>query len=329
MAPSLDAQDRSSMTRNIGRQALADFFTSMLSQKAHWYNMSNPLVFDPSSAVIDRIFPPMSTLLSLEPRTMDSVLQACGLAQERKGRTIPNLNAWTDFIAEARLDVELTTFTIENKRRYFIRIGSWHKLRHPAKLPLSCWREKHAAPKLRLSALTKAFAVSVGHMNITAPHIGYESDSEESIESASIELTKEERSSNVNDEASNVEVTVEAIPTTLLPDPSKFPLLHSLGVCTTKMDRLIQEIIKFHGSETITFTRGNNREGTIVVLPSFRTLERYSAELSKRESAINAIINSIMKSTGSTEEKSAECLLNILFSQFEETFVSLCMEKDF
>jgi hypothetical protein len=34
-----------------------------------------------------------------------------------------------------------------------------------------------------------------------------------------------------------------------------------------------------------------------------------------------------MKSTGSTEEKSAECLLNILFSQFEETFVSLYMEK--
>jgi hypothetical protein len=93
------------------------------------------------------------------------------------------------------------------------------------------------------------------------------------------------------------------------------------------MDRLIQEIIKFHGSETITFTHGNNREGTIVVLPSFQTLDRYSAELSKRESAINSIINSIMKSTGSTEEKSAECLLNILFSRFEETFVSLCMEK--
>jgi hypothetical protein len=86
MAPSLDAQDTNNMTRIIGRQALADIFTSLVSQKAHWYNMSNPLVFDPSSAVIDRIFLPMSTLLSLEKGTMDSVLQACGLAQERKGR---------------------------------------------------------------------------------------------------------------------------------------------------------------------------------------------------------------------------------------------------
>jgi hypothetical protein len=173
-------------------------------------------------------------------------------------------NAWMVFIVEARLDVEFTTFTIENKRRYYIRIGSWNKLRHPAKLTLSCWREKLAAPTLRVSALMKAFAVSVGHMSICiiAPHIVNESDSEDSIKSPSIELTKEGRSS-----------TVEAIPTTYLLDPSKFPLLHSLGVCTTKMDRLIQEIIKFHGSETITFTCRNNREGTIVILPSFWTLE--------------------------------------------------------
>jgi hypothetical protein len=104
----------------------------MVSQKARWYNMSNPFFCDPSSAEIDQIFPPMSTLLSLEPGTMDLVLQACGIAQERRGRMTPNLNAWKGFIAEAWVDVEFTTFTIENKRRYFIRIGSWNKLRHPA-----------------------------------------------------------------------------------------------------------------------------------------------------------------------------------------------------
>lgn len=313
MAPSLDAQHINNMERITGRQALTDFFTSMVSQRAHWYNMSNPFVFDPSSAVIDRIFPPMSTLLSLEPGIMDSVLQACGLAQERKGRMAPNLNAWKDFVAEARVDVEVTTFTIENKRRYFIRIGSWNKQRHPAKLPLSCWRDKLDAPKLRISVLTKAFAESVGHMNIRiAYHINIKSDDR----NESVEAAKEEKNTEANDEASkpSVETTLRAIPTTVLPDPSKFPLLHSLGVCTTKMDRLIQEIIKFHGSETITFTRGNNREGTIVILPSFRTLERYTVELSKRESAVDSIIKSISHSTSSTEEKAAECLLNILFS---------------
>jgi hypothetical protein len=35
----------------------------------------------------------------------------------------------------------------------------------PAKLPLTCWRERLAAPKLWISVLTKVFAESVSHMN--------------------------------------------------------------------------------------------------------------------------------------------------------------------
>jgi hypothetical protein len=42
MAPSLDAQVLTNMARNIGHQALADFFASMVTQKAHWYNLTNP-----------------------------------------------------------------------------------------------------------------------------------------------------------------------------------------------------------------------------------------------------------------------------------------------
>jgi hypothetical protein len=44
--------------RNIGRQALADFFTAMMPQKANWYSITSGL----SS---DRIFPPLSTLIFL------------------------------------------------------------------------------------------------------------------------------------------------------------------------------------------------------------------------------------------------------------------------
>jgi hypothetical protein len=49
------------------------------------------------------------------------------------------IDAWMHFIAEKGLDVEPTTFSVLNKRRYFIRIGSWNKLRHPATLPVTCW----------------------------------------------------------------------------------------------------------------------------------------------------------------------------------------------
>jgi hypothetical protein len=39
-----------------------------------------------------------------------------------------------------------------------------------------------------------------------------------------------------------------------LADPLEFPFLHSLGICTEKeMDRLVQEVLKFHSKDTIKF----------------------------------------------------------------------------
>jgi hypothetical protein len=88
------------MARNIGRQVLADFFASMVTQKAHWYNLTNSSPSDVPHTMMDSIFPNLSTLLSVEPKIMDSMLQLCGLSQERRGRMTPVLGAWTDFISE-------------------------------------------------------------------------------------------------------------------------------------------------------------------------------------------------------------------------------------
>jgi hypothetical protein len=52
---------------------------------------------------------------------MDSMLQLCGLSQERRGRITPVLGAWTDFISEAWVEIECTTFAIE--KRGFISSG--------------------------------------------------------------------------------------------------------------------------------------------------------------------------------------------------------------
>jgi len=55
------------------------------------------------------------------------------------------------------------------------------------------------------------------------------------------------------------------------PDPKKIPLLHLLNFNPTTMDKLMQEILVYHGNKQITFTRGNNRKGSLVMLPSHRT----------------------------------------------------------
>ncbi len=113
-----------------------------------------------------------------------------------------------------------------------------------------------------------------------------------------------------------------------LPDPNKFPLLHSLGICTTThMDRLLQEIEQLLGSKSICFTHGNDRIGTPVVVPSNRTLEHFKEELVKPGSALDTMVECLTKSTNSTAEDAASCLLTVLFSKFEESFVSISIEK--
>jgi hypothetical protein len=66
------------------------------------------------------------------------------------------------------------------------------------------------------------------------------------------------------------------------PDPTKFPLLHSLNFNPTTMDKLMQEILVYHGNKQITFTHGNNRKASLVLLPSHRHLANYEAEFSKK-----------------------------------------------
>jgi hypothetical protein len=90
-----------------------------------------------------------------------------------------------------------------------------------------------------------------------------------------------------------------------LPDPSKFLLLYSIGVCTTKhMNQLVQEIIQFHGSKSLSFTNGNNKTGTLIVLPSNRTLDRYFALISRnREDTSSTVCSDHTSSTRRFEEK--------------------------
>ena len=267
----MDAVDIMVIARNIGRRALAEFFTAMAPQKAHWYNLMAPSISDPSRNDINRIFPQLSSLLNIEIFTMDKVLEECGLCRKKADKFVPVVRAWGDFIAEYKVDIELTMFLIGNKRRHFIRIGSFDKTRHPAKMPVSYWRDRLAPPKLRINKLTSIFAKNVGRMNIDFDEDDISVDSESESSEYQCESETEQRKDSAVGEAvpKNVSSTTPGDPSTAdIPDEDKFPLLHSLRCTAMIMDRLVQEILLYHGNKRITFTRGNNRKGTLLILPS-------------------------------------------------------------
>jgi hypothetical protein len=51
---------------------------------------------------------------------MDKVLDICSLSQRKGNRSMPTMQAWENFIMEYKLDIEVTTFNIDNKCHYFI-----------------------------------------------------------------------------------------------------------------------------------------------------------------------------------------------------------------
>ena len=78
------------------------------------------------------------------------VLGACGLCRRKGTDLLVAEQGWIEFIAEYRLDIELTVFAIE-KRRHFLRIGSFNKLTHPLKMPGFYWSKGIGPPNLRIS----------------------------------------------------------------------------------------------------------------------------------------------------------------------------------
>jgi hypothetical protein len=247
----------------FGSAGISWFFTAMAPQKAHWYNVLPPTNVDPSRDNISRIFPPLSSLLNIEVMIMQKVLEVCGLCR-RKGSDLLILeNGWKVFIAEYKLDIELTVFTIYGKRHHFLRIGSFNKTNHPPMMPLFCWSKKVGPPKLRITKLTSIFAKCVGEMNIILNDRSLDSSDDDS---SSDDESEVEPSDPEKKQTDRVEGTTDVY----LPDPEKFPLLHSIGYNPMIMDRLMQEILLFHGNNRISFTRGNNRKGTLVIFPSHR-----------------------------------------------------------
>ncbi len=127
-----------------------------------------PSILNPSRAEIIAVF---SLLLNLYISTMEKVLEVCSLSWRKGTKSKPTIHAWENFIVEYKLDIEVTTFNINNKHWYFFKNGSFDASRHAAKIPIYYWRDQNnkevSPPKLWINKLTAIFVESVGSMGIS------------------------------------------------------------------------------------------------------------------------------------------------------------------
>jgi hypothetical protein len=191
-------------------------------------------------------------------------------------------------------------------------------------------------PRLRISSLLKDFAVKVGEINVvrqavTAHDAVDESEtdykSETESESDSEAESKSDTEAGSKSKAENDSRSKSESSTKLL-DPKLFPLLHSLSIDSdTKMDQLIQEVLKLHGGKTVKFTGGNNRPGCLVTMPCLRSIKLYVVEFSKKGSLIDILVQHVAQCSNCLPNEAAECIIQGFLKKFEESFATVAIEN--
>jgi hypothetical protein len=236
------------------------------------------------------------------------------------------MKEWEYFLIEQELnEVEVTHFTIQKKKRIYIRLGMSYKSNNSCKTPSDIWSAARAnalrVPRVSVTLSSEKLAKKIGLLGLTfqAPvveeamrkHSSQNCDSD-SLGSESSEKEAEEKE-GVSDACLNI------------PDKIEFPLLHSLfslDLGKNLYNRLLNEVVKYNGGNTIKYKRGNNIEGTIIAVPSFRSLSGYRKEFRQRDSMIDDIIKASAQSSKSNHEEACEALLTGLFNKYQDAFFS-------
>ena len=115
-----------------------------------------------------------------------------------------------------------------------------------------------------------------------------------------------------------------------LPNGTEFPLLHHLfsTMQGNHMDSLIlQEIILYHKEKSsITYRKGNNTDGTVIIAPSYRKLDKYYKDFSKPKNAVIDFVSHVASLTKSSIDEAAECILTSLLQHFEDSFYAAAVK---
>jgi len=327
-----DKQEVMSSGQNKARKALADFFAATEMQHAHWYQVKEATVGTHLNEV-NKAFPSLSTLLSIPEELLVAIEKTAGLVSFRRGVFSSITMAWEALIAEYKLDNELTTFSCGSRPRLLIKVGSWSR-RHPGVTPEFIWATKgeYRKPMLRISTLTMAFAATIGNLELIIPtSSNNKSESNDNTEGSSNSGdTTESISDSDLDGVGEVDATAFYTPSIDFPQ-HEFPLLHSLNIQNeSQFNAVIREIVKYKRSnEAIEFIQKNNRPGYLIFCPSSRSLERYSAEISKKKGTIDSLLGVISNSAKCNETEANECLLRSLYKKDEDAFATVALENGF
>jgi hypothetical protein len=260
---------------------------------------------------------------------MQALLLHCRLLQFRKNSGAVVLEQeWLNLKMEYQLmEFEVTHFTINKKKRYYVRLGIWNPISHKKRTPGEIWSIVMTSGGLRLprtstSLLSGNLAKAVGSLDIVLPFMKHSSTSSDcdSVSSSESEI----------DDICNSDDNDVVVPPVNLPDASKFPLLHSLFSTHSGhnlYDRLLNEITRFNEGAEINFKRGNNTEGTLVAVPAFRSLEKYKKDLQADSSIIDIIIKAIAKNSKCNNDEASEALLLAIYHKYEDSFLSAAVRQ--
>ncbi len=116
-----------------------------------------------------------------------------------------------------------------------------------------------------------------------------------------------------------------------LPDASEYPLLHflfSTQVRENLFDKLLNEVIRYHNSAALKFKQGNNTEGTLLYVPSFRTLSRYEKEFKKHSSILLEAVEGISRNAKCPPNDACESLIMGLCQYYDDALLSVAVKRD-
>lgn len=324
--------------------ALAEFFETIGSQKAHWYRVFNPGADEPNCNLIQSTFPCLSSLMKMEHDYIQQLLIEVGLAkkkmqQQHKYIVYPHRDSWDSFIKKHLLNLETTYFTINKRRHLYIKIGSWCKIKHLPKTPATIWKEAlqagsaYAIPKLRISSIAMRFAGTIGKIFfptylINKLHYSSSNSDEESSASSILseeEVDEEASYSNDDDESfhdDEKESELDEVQVDV-PDQKEYPIFnyHKLNINDRALhDKTVHELLKINGGEAIYYRQQSSHKGALVRIPSSDSAQQYQLKLKRKNNFMDRLISFMGESLPGKEEEAASCICSYLFDKYEKDF---------
>ncbi len=156
--------------RSIGRVALAEFLSGLISKSTHWYSIINPTKNGVVQSGLVNTFQPLCRLASLSEEMMQVLLLNCSLVQFQKNTGYSVLEQeWMNFKMEYQLmEMEVTHFTtMDIKKRYYVHLGSWNAISHKRVTPGEIWSLGDITiPSICTSSLSRTLAKVVGSLDV-------------------------------------------------------------------------------------------------------------------------------------------------------------------